>query len=213
MNTTEKLKNSPLLVMVHRAMEKKANRGAKEILSDIGGKIKEDHRFWTTPAGAATGLLLSRQLIPKEDRNLFNQGAGTAAGAGAGFVAGGLLNADKPMTDDDFYSQVLESEDYPTSAMIDEMRKRGFDPSIKGISKEEGSDPTSYVAQKARVTQPMFAHLMWYRLKARLAQQQGRDDIYQKAMREANAIEGNIENVGMGPFVNSIVNRLSKKLF
>lgn len=213
MGTAEKIKNTPLLKLASRVLEKKAaGRGAKEILSDIGGKLKSDHRFWATPAGAAAGLLLSRKIIPEEDRNVFNQGVGTAAGAGVGYTAGSLLNANKPMTDDSFFSTVLESDEPPTPALLKEMRSRGFDAGIKGIPLEQGNDPTNYMAQKARATQPMFAQLMWYRIKMQLAKKHGREDIYNKAQKEVMTIENNIDSVGMGPLVNSWVNKLSRKI-
>lgn len=50
-----------------------------------------DARYYTTPLGALVGLVLARQLVAKEDRNVFNQGAGAAAGAAAGNIAGGYL--------------------------------------------------------------------------------------------------------------------------
>ena len=51
-----------------------------------------DARYYTTPLGALTGLVLARKLVPEKDRNVFNQGAGAAAGGALGYMGGGHLN-------------------------------------------------------------------------------------------------------------------------
>jgi len=53
--------------------------------------VLRDARTYTTPLGAIAGLVLARHLVAKKDRNVFNQGAGAAAGAAAGYVGGGYL--------------------------------------------------------------------------------------------------------------------------
>ena len=53
--------------------------------------VLRDARTYTTPLGAIAGLVLARQLVAKKDRNVFNQGAGAAAGAAAGYIGGGYL--------------------------------------------------------------------------------------------------------------------------
>jgi hypothetical protein len=52
----------------------------------------KDARLYTTPLGALAGLAVTRSLIAKKDRNVFNQGAGAATGAALGYAGGGYLN-------------------------------------------------------------------------------------------------------------------------
>ncbi len=70
----------------------------------------KDARYYTTPIGAALGIALSRAMIDKKDRTLFNQALGGAAGAGVGYVGGGYLNeALQPRDPKSIYSRLKGS--------------------------------------------------------------------------------------------------------
>jgi hypothetical protein len=201
------VKDIPLYKLSKKVLYKKAaERGAGDILKDIGGAIKRDHKFWTTPLGAVAGLALTRSLIPEEERTLTNQAAGTLAGAGVGYAGGSLLNSNRQPSRAEVDKMLMELEGDPNPELLEAMSKY-YDPSIKGVTKDQAMDPTSVLGQKFHHKQPMRNQLVAYSVKAQLLKQRGDMEGYKEALGHVKNIQKTMNRPSPQPVVKALVNR------
>jgi hypothetical protein len=169
-----------------------------------------DARYLTTPLGAAVGIALSRAAIDKEDRTLFNQGVGAAAGAGIGYIGGGYLNeATQPKDRASRYARFKKDflSKGPDYRHDEDMSDSQFEDIAEIVGK--GSYKPLPNADSSKATAAYNDSLRWDyvakqadALRAAIARQQGNDAQADWYLKRSNNTASRIQSR------NSVANKL-----
>ena len=143
-----------------------------------------DARVITTPLGAALGLAATRALIPEKDRNLINQGIGTATGGAAGWKVGDYLEGQKTPDAGDvegwkeyFNKRLFDKNDKPmmySQEDLDKIHENLADLRVNAASIDV-NDPTSVTGQQSKILQGLTSQRMTSMMHRNRLKELGKD--------------------------------------